>query len=34
MQMGRQVLDNVPGIGRVAKAAPEYDGPTFSESHP
>jgi hypothetical protein len=31
-----QVLDDVPGIGRVAKAAPEYDGPTFSEflSHP
>jgi len=26
-----QVLDDVPGIGRVAKAAPEYDGPTFSE---
>ena len=24
-----QVLDDVPGIGRVAKAAPEYDGPTF-----
>lgn len=26
-----QVAEDAPGIGLIAKAAPEYDGPTFRE---